>query len=47
MFIHLCAYDTTMLKEGGIMTFRGRKVERADKREVEEREGWENDVILF
>lgn len=47
MLIHSCAYETTMVKEGEIMTFRGREVERADMREVEGREGWENYVILF
>lgn len=47
MFIHLCAFETTMVKEGEIVTFRGREVERADIRGVERREGWQNDVILF
>lgn len=39
MFIHLCAFETTMVKEGEIATCRGREVERAGMRGVEGREG--------
>lgn len=47
MFIHLCAFETTMVKEGEIVTFRRREIERAGMRGVEGREEWENEVTLF
>lgn len=39
MFIHLCAFETTIVKEGEIATFKGIEVERAGMRGVEGREG--------